>query len=147
LEQEADTVADRVMLQEQSLASLAVPAIRIHAQPQSLQRQTGAETAGTLILIDAGPIGWAILGAIALGAVYVATRPRSTKCPPCPPNPPPEIDRVPPSAPHFPCTGDHWHYQVYNQNPTNCKCFLSSKQLGGCCGQPPMPNVPVPAPC
>jgi hypothetical protein len=56
-------------------------------------------------------------------------------CPPCPPNPPPEIDLVPPSRPHFPCPGDHWHYQIYNQNPITCTCFLSGRLFGGCCGQ------------
>ena len=47
----------------------------------------------------------------------------SSKCPPCPPPPPPRIDRVPPSRPHWPCTGDHMHVFVMDQNPNTCACF------------------------
>jgi hypothetical protein len=47
-------------------------------------------------------------------------------CPPC--NPPVgtmmwEIHRVPPSAPHHPCEGDHVHWFRMQQNPYNCQCF------------------------
>jgi RHS repeat-associated protein len=59
-------------------------------------------------------------------------------CPPCPAPPPPRIDRVPPSRPHWPCPGDHWHYYVYNQNPVTCQCFLKT-EFGGCCGTPGAP--------
>jgi hypothetical protein len=65
--------------------------------------------------------------------------PPTQTCAPCPPNPPPEIDRVPPSAPHHPCTGDHWHYRQYHQNPRTCDCFLSGRLFGGCCGSPGAP--------
>jgi hypothetical protein len=53
---------------------------------------------------------------------------KANLCAPCPPGGPfpnTRIDRVPPSSPHFPCPGDHWHYRVYNQNPTTCQCFPS----------------------
>jgi len=66
----------------------------------------------------------------------------SCTCPPCPANPPCEVDVVPPSRPHFPCPGTHWHYQVYNQRPyPDCTCFISSRLFGGCI--PP----PLPVPC
>jgi hypothetical protein len=66
----------------------------------------------------------------------------SCTCPPCPANPPCEVDLVPPSRAHFPCPGDHWHYQVYNQVPyPDCRCFISSRLFGGCI--PP----PLPVPC
>ena len=44
-------------------------------------------------------------------------------CPPCPPPRPPDLHRVPPSKPHYPCPGDHSHTYVMNQNPTTCQCF------------------------
>jgi hypothetical protein len=90
-----------------------------------------------------GPPGWVVAGVIGLailataGAAYVLSRPKP--CPPCPPNPAPRIDRVPPSAPHWPCPGDHWHYQVYNQNPQTCQCFLSGWLFGGCLPQGGVP--------
>jgi hypothetical protein len=92
----------------------------------------------------AGPPGWVvaaglgILGAAALGVGY-ALSDTNKPCPPCPPDPPKEIDRVPPSAPHYPCPGDHWHYQRYNQNPQTCQCFLSGRLFGGCCPDPSVP--------
>jgi hypothetical protein len=61
-------------------------------------------------------------------------------CPDCPPPPPCEFDQVPPSRPHYPCPGDHWHYYVYNQN-AQCQCFLSGRLFGGC-GAPPVPCPP-----
>lgn len=61
-----------------------------------------------------------------------------TPCPACPAPPPIQVHRVPPSKPHFPCPGDHWHYFVYNQNPITCQCFLQRK-FGGCCGTPGAP--------
>ena len=63
-------------------------------------------------------------------------------CPPPPPPPPCRVDLVPPSRPHFPCTGDHWHYRVYNQGPPPaCQNFLSGWLFGDCI--PP----PLPVPC
>jgi hypothetical protein len=90
-----------------------------------------------------GPPGWVVGGVVLLAAVgllaagYLLTR--SKVCPPCPAAPPIEIDRVPPSSPHFPCPGDHWHFRVYNQNPQTCDCFLSGRLFGGCCGIPGAP--------
>ena len=54
---------------------------------------------------------------------------------PCPPPPPPRIDRVPPSAPHWPCPGDHAHFFVYNQNPKTCQCFLQKVEPPTCLPQ------------
>ena len=51
------------------------------------------------------------------------------KCPPCPPPPPPRIDKVPPSRPHWPCTGDHMHVFEMNQNPVTCQCFPKEKEV------------------
>lgn len=79
---------------------------------------------------DVVALGILAVGLVAAG-VAVLSRPA---CPPCPANPAPEIDRVPPSTPHWPCPDDHWHFKVYNQNPTTCQCFLSGRLFGGCCG-------------
>src|ERR1039457_293514 len=54
---------------------------------------------------------------------------------PCPAPPPPRIDRVPPSTPHFPCTGDHAHFFRYNQNPVTCQCFLQKIEPPMCLSQ------------
>ena len=65
-------------------------------------------------------------------------------CPPCPANPPCEVDDVVGgnSRKHWPCPGDHWHFQKYNQVPyPDCRCFISGRQFGGCI--PP----PLPVPC
>ena len=51
----------------------------------------------------------------------------NNQCPPC--TPPvgtrqfKRLDRSPPSAPHWPCPGDHVHILVRNQNPRTCQCF------------------------
>jgi hypothetical protein len=131
-EREAETVARRV-----SQGYAADDLIQQEVAGNSteiIQRQGGP---GVAVLVESGPVGWAILAGIAIAGlgIYLATRARSRPCPPCPPNPPPEIDRVPPSAPHYPCPGDHWHYRVYNQNPQTCDCFLSGRLFGGCCGE------------
>jgi RHS repeat-associated protein len=53
-------------------------------------------------------------------------------CPPCPPPPPPDIDRVPPSRPHFPCKGDHWVFFKYDQGPPP-QCICRRRRIfGGC---------------
>jgi hypothetical protein len=124
------------------------------APPRMVQRQSGAEVffgtlgryAGTAAItsqLDSpvpGPADVVALGILVVGLVAataaVVSRPA---CPPCPANPPPEIDRVPPSEPHWPCPGDHWHYRYYNQNPVTCQCFLSGRRFGGCCGLPGAP--------
>jgi Domain of unknown function (DUF4157) len=154
--------ADRAAAQVLSGNSVSVMEL---GEQRLVQRQIGEAltAAGTAILVtDAelspveagtGPPGWAVAAGLAVAGVsllalgYVLTR--TKPCPPCPPNPAPQIDRVPPSTPHFPCPGDHWHYQVYNQNPQTCQCFLSGRLFGGCCGQPPLhgdPRAPA-APC
>lgn len=52
---------------------------------------------------------------------------RCDKCPGC--LPPvgtiavERVDRVPPSAAHFPCPGDHAHLVERHQNPRSCACF------------------------
>lgn len=33
------------------------------------------------------------------------------------------LDQVPPSKPHYPYTGSHYHLYKANQNPNNCRCF------------------------
>ncbi len=46
--------------------------------------------------------------------------------PSCPPQPSPRLDRVPPSALHRPCLGDHlhtFHFEVHQQPYPGCKCF------------------------
>ena len=58
-------------------------------------------------------------------------------CPPCPdpPSPYSRLDKVPPSAKHFPCPCDHEHFYVpeYNQNPKTCECFLKNKEVAVIC--------------
>ena len=69
----------------------------------------------------------------------------SGKCPPCPPrpkgkeateaNPITRIDRVPPSKTHFPCPGDHTHYDWYEENQRpwpDCKCFWNARTKVEC---------------
>ncbi|HEX4963499.1 MAG TPA: RHS repeat-associated core domain-containing protein [Thermoanaerobaculia bacterium] len=60
-------------------------------------------------------------------------RARQKGCPsPCPQPLLPVIDRVPPSRPHPPCPGDHWHYFRYDQSPApECICRLQ-REFGGC---------------
>ena len=66
-----------------------------------------------------------------------------TKCPPCVPAVGTlgmRVDRVPPSAPHHPCTGDHGHIYRRGQNPTNCQCFWINTKTVDCLPQgAPMP--------
>lgn len=53
--------------------------------------------------------------------------PTRRPCPPCVPQVGTtmfEIHRVPPSRPHYPCSGDHVHFFLQQQNPNNCVCFL-----------------------
>lgn len=142
LEREAEVVASRV---SRGYTADGLTQEVTHRSTEIIQCQGGP---GEAVLVGgavaSGPPGWAILAGIAIvgliaGGIYLATRPRARPCPPCPANPPPEIDRVPPSRPHFPCPGDHWHYQRYNQNPATCKCFLSGRLFGGCCGLPGAP--------
>jgi hypothetical protein len=125
--------------------------------PTTLFRSNGAAAvAGALTAFElagggeaeavTGPPGWVVgaaIGVVILVALAIAASTTTTKrpCPPCPPNPPPEIDRVPPSAPHDPCPGDHWHYRKYNQNPTTCQCFLSGRLFGDCLPQGGFPPL------
>lgn len=59
------------------------------------------------------------------------------KCPPCP-QPWVQFEgwhKVPPSRPHKPCPGNHWHFRIKLQNPKTCQCFWGKKQT--VCGDPP----------
>ena len=64
------------------------------------------------------------------------TRPLVNRCAACPPPPPPSarLDTVPPSRPHWPCTGSHTHAYTYyyNQNPITCACFLGQNETITC---------------
>lgn len=88
-----------------------------------------------------GPADIIALGILAVGLVAAISASTARRaCPPCPRPPAPEVDRVPPSAPHFPCPGDHWHYFEYNQNPVTCQCYGPRRLFGGCCvGAPGAP--------
>jgi hypothetical protein len=149
-EREAVHVSDAVISGDK--ASIVVPAF-----PFTVHRDGGASAAlagllafeaggGAEAEVATGPPGWVVGGvailAIAGLAVYVAaTSTTTTKkpCPPCPTPPGPDIDRVPPNAPHFPCPSDHWHFYEYNQNPVTCQCFGPRRLFGGCCGLPGAP--------
>jgi hypothetical protein len=143
-EREAVRVSEAVISGDR--ASIIVP-----AHPGTVHRDGGASAALTALITAetvaapeeiAIPVaGWIVGGlalvAIAGLAIYVAATSTTTTtraCPPCPTPPGPDIDRVPPSAPHFPCPGDHWHYYEYNQNPVTCQCFGPRRLFGGCCG-------------
>jgi len=140
-EREAVRVSDAVI--SGSEASIHVPARpgTIHrngAAAAALAGLTGFELGGGAEAEAAtGPPGWVVAGVVGLAIAGLATYVAITKpieCPPCPTPPGPEIDRVPPSAPHWPCPGDHWHYFEYNQNPMTCQCFGPRRLFGGCCG-------------
>ncbi len=73
----------------------------------------------------------------------------SRKCPPCVP---PvgtirveRIDRVPPSRPHAPCSGDHAHLVQRNQAPyPGCRCFWNKARLNVyCLGSEEPPPYPM----
>jgi hypothetical protein len=51
------------------------------------------------------------------------------------------IDVVPPSEPHYPYTGTHWHLYQMNQNPNNCQCFWKDLDQAG---EGPTPPGAVP---
>lgn len=54
-------------------------------------------------------------------------------------------DKVPPSKPHYPFTGDHYNLYKANQNPNNGKCFwVESGAADASNGQLPPPNsIPI----
>jgi hypothetical protein len=52
------------------------------------------------------------------------------------------LDLVPPSKPHKPLTGTHWHLYKMNQIPKNCDCFWQSLKIVGE-GPPPPGTVPI----
>jgi RHS repeat-associated protein len=61
-------------------------------------------------------------------------------CPPC--NPPAgsiryRFDRVPPSKPHLPYPGSHYHIYTMNQDPLTCRCNWSNYVTD----QPPPPGA------
>lgn len=87
-------------------------------------------------LWTAAAVGTVVVAISATESVRERARTRDDVCTtctqarPCPPCTPPvgtvqgvRIDRVPPSAPHFPCTGDHLHTRVMRQDPRSCTCF------------------------
>jgi len=51
------------------------------------------------------------------------------------------LDKVPPSTPHKPFTGDHWHLFKVNQNPKTCRCFWNKT---GEVGEGPIPAGAIP---
>ncbi|WP_291773904.1 RHS repeat-associated core domain-containing protein [Luteibacter sp.] len=55
------------------------------------------------------------------------------------------FDSVPPSKPHWPFSGSHYHIKQAHQNPNNCRCFWVEIQvIDGSGGAPPPPGL-VPA--
>jgi RHS repeat-associated protein len=70
---------------------------------------------------------------------------KNKKCAPC--IPPAgtvayRLDTVPPSKPHYPYTGTHWHLYRMNQNPNNCQCFWQDLDQDGE-GPTPPGTVPI----
>ncbi len=92
-------------------------------------------------------VGGIVVGAIILAAIadriadYIAenlsdaiARARECRNCQCPECVPPKgtvgirVDWVPPSVPHWPCTGSHVHFYIQSQNPTNCQCFWAPQR-------------------
>jgi hypothetical protein len=147
---------EAVHVSEAVISGNNAPLVMVSAYPSTIHRDGGAAAAlagltafelggGAEVEAVTGPPGWVVAGVVGLAiaglAIYVATTSTTTtkKCPPCPTPPGPDVDRVPPSAPHFPCPSDHWHYYEYNQNPVTCQCFGPRRLFGGCCGLPGAP--------
>jgi RHS repeat-associated protein len=103
-------------------------------QPISLRDPTGmqAEQVCEEFPSLCDPTTWwpAVAGlATAAGAALLKSCHREGGCRPC--DPPVgtiayRFDPVPPSKPHYPYTGSHYHIYIMQQNPNNCQCFWSS---------------------
>jgi len=99
-----------------------------------------ATTAGIVSQMDTpapGPGDLVAIGILALGLGHALISspsvPQTAECQPCvaPANDPEpdRVDCVPPSQPHWPCAGDHWHdyWWEINQNPQTCECFFNKR--------------------
>ena len=97
-----------------------------------------AACAGGLVLAPIEiPVGAVVVGTVVVaGVTYIVWELctcESHTCPPCPPCPAggSRLDKVPPSAPHFPCPGDHLHVWWFesNQEPwPSCKCHCNRRE-------------------
>lgn len=113
------------------------------------------EIAGTIAIAIGGTAGAGItlpviivgtgIAVVGITTIYWLAHRRETceKRRPCNPNgcnPPANVKfniEVHTTHDHGDCLGrtgsmTHWHYDVYNQNPDTCDCFLSKHRFGGC---------------
>jgi len=56
-----------------------------------------------------------------------------------------KLDKVPPSRPHWPYTGDHYNLSKANQIPHNCNCFWQPLGAANAAGglPPPLGSIPI----
>lgn len=113
-----------------------------------------SEGIGGVLCFGSGACETAILAGgivIAVGAtaalIYEIAKDHCDKRKNCAPCVPPvgtigyRLDIVPPSGPHYPYTGTHWHLYRMNQNPNNCQCFWDNLHQ---VGEGPTPPGAVP---
>jgi RHS repeat-associated protein len=121
--------------------------------PANLIDPTGYQAATGVGCVLGGPGGCAVGGVIDVAdwlipAAVAGMAYYSCKQHHCEPCVPPvgtiayRIDTVPPSRPHWPQTGTHWHLYQMNQNPNNCQCFWKDLGKSGD-GPPPPGSVPI----
>jgi RHS repeat-associated protein len=104
----------------------------------------GSGVCETAIVVGGAVAGLAATGYLILELVKRPPCDNSNNCAPC--IPPVgtiafRIDVVPPSKPHPPYTGTHWHLYRMNQNPNNCQCFWQDLDVAG---EGPTPSGTVP---
>jgi RHS repeat-associated protein len=128
----------------------------VSGNPLNAVDPTGLQEA-TLIGCTAGPFGCIGGGIIDVGQLLIpaaiagmAYHSSHQTCPKrnCLPCIPPvgtrayRLNIVPPSKPHFPFTGTHWHLYEMHQNPNNCQCFWHDLDISGD-GSPPPGTSPI----
>lgn len=117
-----------------------------------------ATSAGIVSQLDTpapGPGDLVAIGILAVGLGHALLSspsvPQTAECQPCalPANDPEpdRVDCVPPSQPHWPCAGDHWHdyWWEVNQNPQTCECHFNKRSDVIC--REHEPNDPIWAVC
>ena len=136
----------------------------VRNDPTNLTDPLGLQEATAGGCVIGGPVGCAAgatvdgfvwLGGLALAGAAARANPnlnpgKPDKCEKkkdCKPCIPPvgtvayRLDVVPPSTPHWPFKGTHWHLYEMNQNPNNCQCFW--KDIGEGEGPVPPGSVPI----
>jgi RHS repeat-associated protein len=110
----------------------------------------GAGVEGGVVGAAAGAVAGAAVGAAIGNAIDWFKRNSCENGKNCAPCAPPvgtisyRLDVVPPSKPHWPHTGSHYHVFQMNQNPNNCQCFWAP--IGTTDGPPPPGSGPITPP-